>query len=97
MNPNEVSPGHIVHRLLFRALLELRSQGHEHQNKLVFHLADLFHTAVLEMERAARGECGYDDVMRHLQQRADEKGLRRWLDHNLAELASAQAAPAPKP
>jgi hypothetical protein len=83
-----------VHRLLFRALLELRSQGHEHQNKVVFHLADLFHTVVLEMERAARGECRYEDVLRHLRELADEKGLRKWLDHNLAELA---AAPAPKP
>jgi hypothetical protein len=44
-----------VHRLLFRALLEMRSQGHEQRNKLVFHLADLFHNVVLERENAAEG------------------------------------------
>jgi hypothetical protein len=92
-----MSANHTVHRLLFRALLEMRSQGHEHHDKVVFHLADFFHTVVLEMERAARGECSYQDVMRTLEERATEKGLRRWLDHNLAELTAAQAAPAPKP
>src|SRR5690242_10682476 len=86
-----------VHRLLFRALLELRAQGHEQHNKVVFHLADLFHTVVLEMGRAARGECSYDDVMRHLRQLADENGLRKWLDHHLAELGSAGAVPGPNP
>lgn len=97
MNAKESGASHAAHRLLFRALLELRSQGHEHQNKVVFHLADLFHTVVLEMERAARGECSYEDVMHTLQERASEKGLRKWLDHNLAELASAQGVPVPKP
>ena len=85
MNPNEAEAIHAVHRLLFRALLEMRAQGAEHNNKVVFHLADLFHDAVLELERAARGECGYEDVMRVLRGRADEKGMRKWLGHNLAE------------
>jgi DUF1680 family protein len=97
MNANPPDATHALHRLLFRALLELRAQGHEHHNKVVFHLADLFHTVVLEMERAARGECTYEDVMRDLRQLADEKGLRRWLDNNLAELASASAVPGPNP
>jgi DUF1680 family protein len=96
MSPREQA-SHTVHRLLFRALLELRAQGHKQRNKVVFHLADLFHTVVLDMERAARGECTYDDVMRDLRQLADEKGLRKWLDHNLAELASAEAASGTNP
>jgi hypothetical protein len=97
MNANRPDASHALHRLLFRALLELRAQGHERQNKVVFHLADLFHTVVLEMERAARGECSYEDVMRSLEEQAAEKGLRKWLDHNLAELSAAQAGPAPQP
>ena len=97
MNSHPPDASHTVHRLLFRALLELRAQGHEDHNKVVFHLADLFHTVVLEMERAARGECNYDDVMRELRQLADEKGLRRWLDHSLAELASSPVVPGPNP
>ncbi|HEX5272267.1 MAG TPA: hypothetical protein VFW33_17340 [Gemmataceae bacterium] len=97
MNPNPSDASHTAHRLLFRALLELRAQGHEQHNKVVFHLADLFHTVVLDLERAARGECSYDDVMRELRQLADEKGLRRWLDQNLAEVSSAPVVPGPNP
>ncbi len=97
MSPNQPDASHTLHRLLFRALLELRTQGHEDHNKVVFHLADLFHTIILDMERAARGECSYDDVMRELRQLADEKGLRRWLDHNLAELTAAPGVPGPNP
>jgi len=97
MNTNSLDASHQVHRLLFRALLEIRSQGHEHQNKVVFHLADLFHTIVLEMERAAHGECSYEGVLQRLQELAGEKGLRRWLDHNLAELAASSAVHSPKP
>jgi hypothetical protein len=66
-----------LHRLLFRALLEMRAQGHEDKNKLVFHLADLFHNVVLEMERAAEGKGSYEDVYRLLEERAKEKGLDR--------------------
>jgi hypothetical protein len=76
----------LVHRLLFRALLEIRSQGHEHKDKVVFHLADLFHNVVLEMENAAEGKCGYEDVLKAVEQRAREKGLGKWFEHNVAEL-----------
>jgi len=95
MTRKDAEPIQTIHRLLFRALLEMRSQRHEQQNKVVFHLADLFHTVVLEMERAARGECTYDDVMRSVHQMANEKGLCKWLDHNLAQVASTPSATAP--
>ena len=75
-----------VHRLLFRALLEIRSQGHEQKDKVAFHLADLFHNVVLEMENAAEGKCTYDDVLKVLDERAREKGLDQWLDRTLADL-----------
>jgi hypothetical protein len=75
-----------VHRLLFRALLEMRSQGHEHKNKVVFHLADLFHNVVLDMESAAEGKCSYLDVLTALEERAKEKGLERWVGANRADL-----------
>ncbi len=69
-----------IHRLLFQALLAIRSQGQEQKNKVVFHLADLFHNIVLEMAIAAEGKCTYADVLKCLEERAKEKGLDRWLD-----------------
>jgi hypothetical protein len=86
MSVDQTSAIETVHGLLFRALLEIRSQGHDDENKAVFHLADLFHNVVLEMENAAEGKCTYDDVMTLLEQRAKERGLDRWLSENLAQL-----------
>ena len=72
-----------VHRLLFGALLEIRSEGRETNNKVVFHLADLFHNVVLEMENAAEGRVSSEEVLKLLEERAKEAGLERWLDEKL--------------
>ncbi len=80
----------LVHRLLFRALLEIRAQGHEHKNKLVFHLADLFHNAVLDLEAAAEGRLTYDEVFRLLKEKAQEKNCESWLHSALLEIEASQ-------
>src|SRR5437588_1779582 len=85
----------LVHRLLFRALIEIRAQGHEQKNKLVFHLADLFHTAVLDMEAAAEGRLTYDEVFHQLEAKAREKNCERWLRSALTEIVSSRP-PAPE-
>jgi hypothetical protein len=87
MQTHERTAAELVHRLLFQALLEMRSQGHEHKNKVVFHLADLFHNIVLEMEGTAEGRRSYEDVFKSLQEKAKEKGLDRWLTANLEQLS----------
>ena len=79
-----------VHRLLFRALIEMRAQGHEQKNKVVFHLADLFHNAVLEMENAAEGKTTYEDVLRILEEKAKENGCASWLSATLTDLEASQ-------
>src|SRR5712691_4422847 len=66
----------LVHRLLFEALVEMRAQGHDQKNKVVFHLADLFHNAVLEMENAARGHGSYEEVLRMVEERAKERAVK---------------------
>lgn len=76
----------IVHRLLFRALIEMRDQGRAQKNKVVFHLADLFHTTVLEMENAAEGKATYEGVLRLLEDKAQEKGLETWVQTALRDL-----------
>lgn len=91
MNPDMQSPTSAVHRLLFQALLEIREQGHENRNKVVFHLADLFHNVVLDMEAAARGEQTFESVFQALARAAEEKGLDRWLATTLANLTKLQA------
>src|SRR6266851_5366450 len=80
----------LIHRLLFRALIEIRAQGHEQKNKLVFHLADLFHNAVLDMEAAAEGRLNYEEVLRHLEEKAKEKNCERWLHSALTQIEIKQ-------
>lgn len=80
----------LVHRLLFRALIEIRAQGHEQKNKLVFHLADLFHNVVLDMEAAAESKLSYDEVLRHLEEKAKEKNCERWLHSARTQIESNQ-------
>jgi hypothetical protein len=80
----------LVHRLLFRARIEIRAQGHEQNNRLVFHLADLFHNIVLDMEAAAEGRLSYDDVFRQLEEKAREKNCERWLHSALTQIESSE-------
>lgn len=79
----------MTHRLLFRALVEIRAQGHEDNNTLVFHLADLFHQVVLEMKNAAEGKITYEQVFRLLESRAKEKGCEKWLFAALSDVEAA--------
>ncbi|MCG8449604.1 MAG: hypothetical protein MI725_08500 [Pirellulales bacterium] len=76
-----------VHRLLFQALLEIRERGHDSGDKVVFHLADLFHNAVLQMEEAEQenDEDKFEQVLDFLQQRAKEKGCENWVEQQLHE------------
>jgi hypothetical protein len=85
----------IVHRLLFRALIEIRAHGYAQKNEVVFHLADLFHNAVLEMENAAEGKTTYEAILQLLEEKAKEKGCERWLSATLAELEAGQAPDRP--
>jgi hypothetical protein len=90
MNTTNKTALELVHRLLFHALIEIRAQGHEQKNKLVFHLADLFHNVILDMENAAEGRTTYEEVMRQLEAKAKEKNCERWLYSAIAQIESSQ-------
>lgn len=79
-------PSTVVHRALFQALIEMRERAGESNDKVVWHLADLFHTIVLDLESASLGERSYDDVFQTLTDRVGEKGLGRWWQAKLADL-----------
>ncbi|MCI0700574.1 MAG: hypothetical protein L0241_05795 [Planctomycetia bacterium] len=81
----------LLHRLLYRALIEMREQGRESGNKVVFHLADLFHTTALELGRVAEGQSSYQSVLRNLEEKAAEKGIEQRLRAAIAEIEDAQS------
>ncbi len=77
----------MVHRLLYRALLEMRSLGLAHKDTGVFQLADLFQQIVLEMENAAKGRGDYQEVLKLLGERARAAGLVEWFNRHVEDLA----------
>jgi hypothetical protein len=72
-----------IHDALYYALIEMRAQAEKTGDKLVFHLADLFHGVPGQLTQVARGERTYADVLAGLHERADQKGCRAWLDNVL--------------
>jgi hypothetical protein len=78
----------LVHRLLFDALTEIRDEGNTAGNKLVFHLSDLFHQAVLQMEQAAEGggSVSYETVLESLKNAARRKGCGDWIDRHIEQI-----------
>lgn len=91
MENHKPSALELVHRLVFQAMLEIRAQGHEQRNKLVFHLADLFHQVALHMERAALGQMSYQDVLRLLEDRARERGCEQWVEQAREQIEKEKA------
>lgn len=81
-----MKPLETVHRLLFQALLEMREAGRESRNKVTYHLADLFHTVVLDMQQAADGDIDYQQVLDLLEERARAKGSEQWVKNQIQEM-----------
>ncbi|MDF1743642.1 MAG: hypothetical protein P1V19_08095 [Gimesia sp.] len=69
-----------IHGLLYYAFVEIRHQGREKNCAPVVGLANLLHTVPFDLERAANGEIGYEDVFSSLMSRADELNCRAWIE-----------------
>jgi hypothetical protein len=89
----------IVYRLLFQALADIRESSYHHaphRDKAAYHLADLFHNVVLQLEAIAEGSqrLDYDDVLNFIKERSREKGWQKWVDDQIATLAVRNGEPA---
>lgn len=84
----------LIHRLLFQALLEMRQQGHDSGDSAVYHLADLFHNVVLQMDQveSAPESEEYDEILDFIKRRAKEKGCEAWLKQHLEQIDAKAAA-----
>lgn len=70
----------ILHRLIYLALVEIRAEAYEIENKKIFAIADLLHTIPLQLERATKGEEEIENVLASLKEKADIKEMRKWLN-----------------
>ncbi|MEZ6094056.1 MAG: hypothetical protein R3C03_07420 [Pirellulaceae bacterium] len=76
----------LLHIALYYALLDIRNQGRERNDKIVFHLANLFHNVVVQMGDAAKGKREYSDVLRNLKETAQRTGCQQWLNNVIAQI-----------
>jgi hypothetical protein len=77
-----------LYNLLYRALLDLRVEGHATQNQLVFLLADLFHTLPLQLNRVDEGDFAPDEVLVWLRRRAHGTLMDDWLNLRVPEVTA---------
>ena len=80
-----------THRLLFQALLDIRDESRGIDNKTIYHLADLFHNVVLQLEAVAEGNTNltYEDILVFVKERARSKGCEKWVTIGLRKLRFA--------
>ena len=73
-------PAEVLYRLLYLALIEIRAEGSTSGNKLLFHMADLYHHVPLQLIQVVQGESTYEDILAALRAQAQQKGVGEWLD-----------------
>ncbi|NJL33331.1 MAG: hypothetical protein HC893_05065 [Chloroflexaceae bacterium] len=74
----------LLHRLIYRALIEIREEAYRIQNKKLFHISDLIHNLPLQLERGIENK-SYDEILSTLQVRATEKGSEIWLENAIKD------------
>ncbi len=75
-------------RLMYIAFVEMRAEAYEKQNAKIFHIADIFHSVPLQIERVNKGEITYEEVLSEIRNKAVEKGCGE-LFENIMKNASA--------
>lgn len=79
-------------RLLYYAFIEIRMASRDGENNVSFWLADLLHIVPLALTREAAAGTDFSDTLRTILERADERGIRSWVDTRL-EMAAAGERP----
>lgn len=79
----------LLHRVLYYGLLDIRSQGREHNDKAVFRLADLFHNHILQLRDAAIGTREYSEVLSDLMKTAETTGCQDWLNNAISQIQNS--------
>jgi len=74
-------------RLMYVAFIEMRADAYEKNNSKIFHIADIFHTLPLQLERVSKGEITYEEALSNIKSKALEKNCEQLLE-NLLENAS---------
>ena len=76
----------ILFEVLYYAFIELRLEGHNRSNKVVYHLSDLLHNMPAQLAQVTRGERTYSEVLEALETKAAAKNCSSWLENIYGEV-----------
>lgn len=92
MTTKKTDDDELVYRLLYLALIEIRENGRADKNKVVYHLADLFHNVPLSMRRAKNGEVTHSEILKSIRDHAKDIGCERWLETRIQEFCERKSS-----
>lgn len=73
--------------ILHRAFIEIRLAAHEKNMDVPYFLADLLHTIPISLVREQERGGDYKKTFNLLYERAEERGLKSWVDQALSASA----------
>jgi hypothetical protein len=75
-----MSSRELLYRLLHVALHDIRFVAHEGKSRDAFAIAHFFRNIPLKLERAARDEIAYDDILAELRTHAEQLNKSAWFE-----------------
>ena len=76
----------IIHELMYLALIDMREESIKFDNKITYHLSDLFHVVPKMLIQVEKGEIEYKEVLDFIKVKASDKGVDGWLQSNIDEI-----------
>lgn len=72
-----------IFRLMYIAFIEMRAEAYEKRSAKTFHIADIFHTVPLQLERVNKREITYEEVLSSIRSKAIEKNCEKLFENLL--------------
>ena len=73
---------------MYFAFIDIRENALKAEDKVAYHLSDLFHNVPDMLKRVEKGEIEYCDVLDAIKKKAEERGVEGWIKNNLEQLES---------
>lgn len=68
-----------IHKLLYSALVQLRADAVERNDKVAFRICDLLHNVPMKLLHATT-EADFEAIYQELSDYVDSTGMRKWFD-----------------
>jgi HD-GYP domain-containing protein (c-di-GMP phosphodiesterase class II) len=73
---------------MYEVFVEIRVGAYETENARIFHIADIFHTVPLQLERVNKGEITYEEVLSEIRRKAVEKDCEQFFENLLKNVTA---------